>query len=718
MKRKGIRQIRVTASFFAMLVLIVSSGMAFGEPVGSITINNNAPYTKSASVNLIISATDSGGMAQMCISNTTDCSSWIKYKTKMKWKLPAGDGLKTVYAWFKNREGVTNTIAYFDSITLDTSPPSGNLTATANEFQISLDWSDFVDTTSGISGYSLVFDNKKAVNKCGTKGVLYTGDNTSFVHTNLDARKTYHYLVCATDNAGNTSSVPKASAIPLDNAPPAGYVVINTNFSKKSFSTNLAISATDPSGVTQMCVSNTPSCSSWIKYKTKMKWTLPGGDGLKTVYIWFKDGVGNINVSPYSDSIVISGSTTITGSDIQNAKYLIADLRNTALSIYNHQGSGVPGIFNTPFVNLTNEINTKIAPELIDTMERISWIIDAAADLEPGNTRNLTFSQNSVIYKLTIMLSADSNHASFIIEDDQGMEIDSGDLVLDSAAQPTSGTFDAIMQTASGNLVASLNYIATVINGSYTYMNFTGSLIAPGLSIDFSQPGRGLSGTFERISGSLDPYDIYPTSIYLSGIVETTTVRMSGTLNASSIVWNQFSEQTMPKNVTFEGSFAELQNGTPTGVLFTGMVQGTWENADTFNTEIDESPSNHPQWNASFAGEISAPSRPLITASLEVKQDSYNALSLSIGYTREETDVGLIFLQGSGTLYLDTEVLIGTLTNQDGLKVIFSYYDDNSGDEKFQGQITLPDGLKLADLYTLYRIPMVKYVDGYIESIF
>lgn len=718
MKGKGTIRISVAASFLATMFLIIFSGIAFGEQVGSIIINNNATYTKSSSVTLSISATDSSGISQMCISNTADCSSWVKYKTKMKWTLPGGEGLKTVYVLFKNGPGVINTNAFSDSITLDSTSPLGSLAATPTEFQIALDWSDFSDSISGITGYSLVFGDKKAPNKCGKQGLLYTGTNTSFVHSNLDARKTYHYLVCATDGAGNISTVAKASAKPMDTVPPAGNVAISITASKKYLSAILALSATDPSGVSQMCISNTNSCSSWIKYKTKMKWPLPGGDGLKTVYVWFKDGVGNSNASPYSDSVVISGSTIITGFDIQNAKDLISDLRNTALSIYDYQGSGVPGIFDTPFVNLTDEINTKIEPELINTVKRIEWIIDSASGVGPGTTKSITVSHNSIMYTLTITLSADSTQADFILIDEHGVQIDSGHLVLDNGTQPTSGTFNATMKSTSGNLVASLTFSATVSNGSYTGMSFTGSLVAPGLSFDFSQAGRGLSGTFERIPGSSDPNDIFPTSIYFSGIVMTTTAQMNGILNASSIVWNPFSEQPMPKDATFEGAFAELQNGTPTGVLFTGTVQGAWSNADTFNTEIEKSPSNYPQWNASFDGEINAPSRPVITASLAVKQDTYNTLSLTIDYTRANTDGTSNYLQGAGTIYLDTKALTGTLTNQDGLKVIFSYYDNNSDDGKFQGQITNSGGLKLADLYTLNRIPMVKYIDGYIESIF
>jgi hypothetical protein len=403
--------------------------------------------------------------------------------------------------------------------------------------------------------------------------------------------------------------------------------------------------------------------------------------------------------------------------DIQKAKNLVADLRNTVLSIYNYEGVGVTGIFNTPFLNLTDEINTKIEPELINTMQRIQWIIDSASNINPGDTKSFIFYQNSITHTLTMTLSSNSTHADFTITDGNGNQVDSGQLTIDDPDQPTTGSFNATMKTVHGTLVASLNYAATVNNGSYTAMSFTGSLSAPGLSIDFSQSGRTLYGKFARVPGSADPSDIYPTDIYLSGQIRTTTTQLDGTLHVSPIVWNAVSDEFFPEAATFEGSFNELQNGNPTGVIFTGKLDGSWNNAKTFNTEVDESSSNFPRWDALFDGEIRAPSRPTITAALGVSQTSYNTLGLTIGYTRRNIDGTEIYLHGDGSYHLDTEIFTADLVNQDGLKVIFSVDGSKSGDGSFIGQITTASGGKVADLYTISGIPMVKYLDGNIESV-
>ena len=69
-----------------------------------------------------------------------------------------------------------------------------------------------------------------------------------------------------------------------------------------------------PSGVSQMCISNTGSCSSWEAYAASKPWTLSGGDGNKTVYVWFKDNPGNIDGTPYSDSILLDTTAPSNGS--------------------------------------------------------------------------------------------------------------------------------------------------------------------------------------------------------------------------------------------------------------------------------------------------------------------------------------------------------------------------------------------------------------------
>lgn len=89
-------------------------------PVGSISINNGAPYTYSYNVTLKISASDpspGSGVSQMMISNYSSFSgaSWIAYSTSKSWTLTSGRGTKRVYIKFKDGAGNISS-TYSDSI--------------------------------------------------------------------------------------------------------------------------------------------------------------------------------------------------------------------------------------------------------------------------------------------------------------------------------------------------------------------------------------------------------------------------------------------------------------------------------------------------------------------------------------------------------------------------------------------------------------------------
>ena len=97
-------------------------------PTGSITINNGDAYTTSTSVTLTLSATDStSGIAEMRFSNDNiTYTEWQVYAASKSWNLQGGDGAKPVYVQFRDHAGLIS--AYSDTITLDTTLPTGSVT--------------------------------------------------------------------------------------------------------------------------------------------------------------------------------------------------------------------------------------------------------------------------------------------------------------------------------------------------------------------------------------------------------------------------------------------------------------------------------------------------------------------------------------------------------------------------------------------------------------
>ena len=102
-------------------------------PTGLLAINAGAATTKSTSVSLTLSASETGGsgMGQMRFSNDYNTwSVWETYATSKAWTLAPGDGNKFVYAQLKDAAG--NTTAYcYDIIALDATAPYTTCSANA-----------------------------------------------------------------------------------------------------------------------------------------------------------------------------------------------------------------------------------------------------------------------------------------------------------------------------------------------------------------------------------------------------------------------------------------------------------------------------------------------------------------------------------------------------------------------------------------------------------
>lgn len=104
-------------------------------PTGTMVIGSATPpgpaYTASQAVTLYLNATDTGsGVEKMRFSNdgvNWNPANWASSpayaSTYGGWSLSAGDGLKTVYAQFRDAVGVVSTATITDTITLDATPP-------------------------------------------------------------------------------------------------------------------------------------------------------------------------------------------------------------------------------------------------------------------------------------------------------------------------------------------------------------------------------------------------------------------------------------------------------------------------------------------------------------------------------------------------------------------------------------------------------------------
>ena len=165
----------------------------------------------------------------------------------------------------------------------------------------------------------------------GTVAGVYTGTSTeqligtgstpialSRTITGLSANTTYYYAPVAYNAAGIhvKGSETSFTTLGVDSMAPVGTVTINSNGTYTTTTgVTLNLSATDAIGVTGYYLSGsttTPTAgqAGWAavgtttSYTADVPYTLTSSDGTKTVYVWYKDGVGNISAMA-QDSIAL-----------------------------------------------------------------------------------------------------------------------------------------------------------------------------------------------------------------------------------------------------------------------------------------------------------------------------------------------------------------------------------------------------------------------------
>jgi hypothetical protein len=283
----------------------------------SIRINNNATYANSTSVALNLSATNA---SECRFSNDgSTYSSWVAYSTSKSWVLLAGDGNKTVYYQCRDEAGNTNASPVNDSITLDTTPPSG--------LSILINSGTNITNNETVS-LTLTYSDNYDVDKCSysNDGVaLEWYDNTTTKSWNLssgDGQKTVYYT--CNDSAGNTGNV-VWDGIMLDTSAP--YAVISSPANKTYANTTVKLEFTPFDGI-----SPTLNCSYNISGNSTNIGLLNNGELFSTdmalvngtgyaINVSCRDGAGNRNTSETIYFAIDTGAMDAVMSSPKNISY-------------------------------------------------------------------------------------------------------------------------------------------------------------------------------------------------------------------------------------------------------------------------------------------------------------------------------------------------------------------------------------------------------------
>jgi len=288
-------------------------------PTGNLTINNGAAYTTEREVDLVI-APDAGANEIVSMRFSPDNNNWSSsegYSPIKTYTLPSGDGNKTVYVQLIDRFG--NIGVFQSSILLDMTPPTASVLINngdqyANNTNIAVE----ITPDAGVNDIAYI---RYTINGLPPTTIAYTNSfGINVGSTNGEKGITITLI----DGVGHTS--PEYSAtVTLDTLPPTGTVTINggaayATDAEVSLGFSLGVGVDDVVGV--QLSNDDQTWSAQQSYSASMSYTLPTGDGNKTVYVRFIDRAGNIGTGQASiilDTTAPTGTLTLLTPSLTNS---------------------------------------------------------------------------------------------------------------------------------------------------------------------------------------------------------------------------------------------------------------------------------------------------------------------------------------------------------------------------------------------------------------
>ncbi|MBI4712082.1 MAG: hypothetical protein HY762_02065 [Planctomycetes bacterium] len=281
-------------------------------PTGDIVINGGATYPAITNVVITLNTVDTASnCAYMRFKNDSDpwLDNWETFTTTKNWVISDTPGTRYVWAEVKNYAGLTST--FWDTIILDTTPPTGEIYinnrddyVTQTSVTVTL---AVTDTDSGLTTMRLKNDNNPYPDTWDP-----FASPISWTLSGADLTCTVWAQV--KNGAGAYSEF--SDYILYDNTPPEGNIIIDGGAQyTSSTAVTITLNAYDPfpvSGLNQMRFSNNGSTwSNWENYAAaKPDWSLAWPnpdteDGLKTVYAQVKNQAGLVNSPDFSDTITL-----------------------------------------------------------------------------------------------------------------------------------------------------------------------------------------------------------------------------------------------------------------------------------------------------------------------------------------------------------------------------------------------------------------------------
>ncbi|MCR8657150.1 S-layer homology domain-containing protein [Paenibacillus endoradicis] len=514
-------------------------------PTGNLTINSGAAYTTKREVDLLI-APDTGANEIVSMRFSTDNIYWStieSYNPSKTYTLPSGDGNKTVYVQLLDRFGNLGVLQ--SSILLDMTPPTASvLINNGDEYANNINVAIEITPDTGVNDIAAI---RYTLNGLPPTTIAYTNSFAINVGSTNGEKEITITLI---DAAGHTSTVYRET-VTLDTLHPTGAVAINggaayATDAEVSLGFSLGVNVDDVVGV--QFSNDDQSWSVQQSYSASTSYTLPTGDGNKTVYVRFIDRAGNIGTAQAS---IVLDTTAPTGT-------------LTLLT---------PSITNSTEVSLTVTGSDAAYMELGETGQaygaRVTYsatpqaytLQDTAEDgVKTIQVRLTDLAGNTTVLTQTVTLDRIDPTGTVVVNDGEAYTKDS-DVVV--SVTPAAGVTD----------IASIRY--SVNGGSPTTIAYTSSF-----QIDVGSTNEAKAITVRLIDGAGNESPVYSSSVTLDtksptgmvtineGAAYTTDVdvALDFTLGAgvTDVVYVQFSNDNLTWSSELEYS-AIMSYTLPTG---------------------------------------------------------------------------------------------------------------------------------------------------------
>jgi hypothetical protein len=495
----------------------------------SVSINSGEQYTNTNSVTLTLSSIASSGTKNMTFSNDgSNWSNWEDFGTSKAWTLPAGDGIKTVYAKFMDyRE--TESPVFSDSIILDMNPPTGSISINGGE---PYSTSPVVSLT--LSGLDANGVTKMAFSNDGSTWSSWEDYATSKTYTLPSGEGTRRVYVEFQDVVGLNSTAYFASIV-LDLTDPSVSITEPTALWSTSATVNFAGTANgggSPVSTVECQVDETSG--SWIPATGLLHWSFTATltQGTHTVYVRATDVSGRSNMSSInvkidltdptiaittpsssglwfaSSSIDFAGTYVVGGSNIEAVDYKVDSGSWTTVSGLNPwqftvskltEGTHTAYVRATASSGRTNTASVLVKVDTVKPSVSISNPTDGSAINNNKPTITITASDDgSSLNTVTVKVGVNTYSASLVSGNTWAYTFTSS--LADGSYSVTSTATDKAGNTQTSSAVSLKVDTTPPVTGHNYDLAWHKSSITVTLSAS-DTGGSGVSGTFYKING-------------------------------------------------------------------------------------------------------------------------------------------------------------------------------------------------------------------------